>query len=102
MDSNRSSNIFKKKLNNNKKTLEEWLAGSYKKKPEKLNSQAFFVCDHDWIRTSTPCSTTPSRWRVYQFLHTAIILCDYSKGLSEQHLFNKINTNLMLILMVQI
>ena len=28
-------------------------------------------CDHDGIRTHTSCDTTPSRWRVYQFLHMA-------------------------------
>jgi hypothetical protein len=27
---------------------------------------------HDWIRTSTPVGTTPSRWRVYQFHHVGI------------------------------
>ena len=27
---------------------------------------------HDWIRTSTPYGTTPSRWRVYQFHHVGI------------------------------
>ena len=30
-----------------------------------------FIRDHDGIRTHTLCSTTPSRWRVYQFLHVA-------------------------------
>jgi hypothetical protein len=29
-------------------------------------------CAHDWIRTSTPYGTTPSRWRVYQFHHVGI------------------------------
>ena len=29
--------------------------------------------DLDGIRTHTPCSTTPSRWRVYQFLQEAKI-----------------------------
>ncbi len=28
--------------------------------------------DHDGIRTHTSFNTTPSRWRVYQFLHMAI------------------------------
>jgi hypothetical protein len=27
------------------------------------------ICAHDWIRTSTPNGTTPSRWHVYQFHH---------------------------------
>ena len=27
-------------------------------------------------RTATPCGTTPSRWRVYQFHHQGIVLCD--------------------------
>ena len=30
------------------------------------------ISDHDQIRTDTLCSTTPSRWRVYQFLHMAL------------------------------
>ena len=30
-----------------------------------------FIRDHDQIRTDTSCDTTPSRWRVYQFLHVA-------------------------------
>jgi hypothetical protein len=33
-----------------------------------------FFCDHDWIRTSTPNGTTPSRWHVYQFHHMASLL----------------------------
>jgi hypothetical protein len=41
----------------------------------KINFHSFlgflFIRDHDGIRTHTPCSTTPSRWRVYQFLHVA-------------------------------
>ena len=30
------------------------------------------VSAHDWIRTSTPIGTTPSRWHVYQFHHVGI------------------------------
>ena len=33
---------------------------------------AHLKSDHDQIRTDTLCSTTPSRWRVYQFLHMAL------------------------------
>jgi len=29
---------------------------------------------HDWIRTSTPSGTTPSRWHVYQFHHVGILV----------------------------
>jgi hypothetical protein len=32
-------------------------------------SHRTFACAHDWIRTSTPNGTTPSRWHVYQFHH---------------------------------
>jgi hypothetical protein len=32
----------------------------------------FLSCAHDWIRTSTPNGTTPSRWHVYQFHHVGI------------------------------
>ena len=38
----------------------------------------YFESDRDQIRTDTSNDTTPSRWRVYQFLHTAVNLtyCD--------------------------
>ena len=33
---------------------------------------SLFSCALDWIRTSTPVGTTPSRWRVYQFHHQSV------------------------------
>ncbi len=47
------------------------------KKPKNVEQISHFWvvfngCDDDGIRTHTPCSTTPSRWRVYQFLHIAV------------------------------
>ena len=41
-----------------------------RKKPAVLSR---FFCAHDWIRTSTPNGTTPSRWHVYQFHHMGIL-----------------------------
>jgi len=43
-----------------------------KKKSRDLTT-GFYICAHDWIRTSTPNGTTPSRWHVYQFHHVGII-----------------------------
>ena len=35
-------------------------------------TSAFDQSAHDWIRTSTPNGTTPSRWHVYQFHHVGM------------------------------
>ena len=40
------------------------------KRPDFTNLDVF-LGDHGEIRTPKPCSTTPSRWRVYQFHHMA-------------------------------
>jgi hypothetical protein len=37
-------------------------------------TSAFDQSAHDWIRTSTPNGTTPSRWHVYQFHHVGMCM----------------------------
>ena len=44
-----------------------------------LQCNGFSLSAHDWIRTSTPYGTTPSRWHVYQFHHVGKRGCKYNE-----------------------